>query len=224
MNRTLIVVSSNREWEQATKDSVKELRKAGAQLLHESGSSCVTFARNRALSLACEALRGACADRDTVLMLDDDMDVSLETAQRVVDAARSTGVPASAAYATIVGTLAGSRWPEASTSRTIASALRVPRAEVPMLWRTGLGCLAIPVAALLELERASESFEMRGKVYSEFTWTGAEAGEWVAEDFRLCMQLGGVQLLPVAVGHIKKWPIWPDDDTLARIAQGDASK
>lgn len=209
MNRTLIVVSSNREWEQATKDSVKELRKAGAQLLHESGSSCVTFARNRALSLACEALRGACADRDAVLMLDDDMDVSLETAQRVVDAARSTGVPASAAYATIVGTLAGSRW---------------HGAPAPQLWRTGLGCLAIPVAALLELERASESFEMRGKVYSEFTWTGAEAGEWVAEDFRLCMQLGGVQLLPVAVGHIKKWPIWPDDDTLARIAQGDASK
>lgn len=215
MKTTLLVISSNREWEHETKESVRELRKAGAQLLHESGSSCVTFARNRALSLACEALRGACADRDTILMLDDDMQVSLETAQLVVDATRLNGIPAAAAYATVVGTLAASRWHDAPQ----------PEPEAPIkLWRTGLGCLAIPAKLLLELERDSASFAMRGKVYSEFTWTGAEAGEWVAEDFRLCMQLGGVQLLPLAVGHIKKWPIWPDDDTLARIAKGDASK
>lgn len=212
MKNTLLVISSNREWEHETKESVQVLRSAGAKLLHESGSSCVTFARNRALSLACEALRGACDDCDTVLMLDDDMQVSLEAAQLVVEATRLTGVPAAAAYATIVGTLAATRWHDAPTSK------------VEKLWLTGLGCLAIPVPRLLELERESASFAMRGKVYSEFTWTGAEAGEWVAEDFRLCMQLGGVQLLPLAVGHIKKWPIWPDDDTLARIAKGDASK
>lgn len=205
MKKTLIVMSSNREVEARTRASVDELCAAGAQLLLERGSACVSFARCRALSLACEALRGQCADRDTVLMVDDDMEIERETAQKVVDVARLTGVPTSAAYATIVSRLAGTAW----------------KAK-PGKWLVGLGCLAIPVPALLELEGKCDSFEMHNKAYSAFTWAGAERGEWVPEDYRLCMNLGGVHLMPLGVGHIKKWRIEPDAETLQRIAELNA--
>ncbi len=201
MKNTLIVMSSNREVENRTRESVDALCARGAQLLLERGSACVCFARCRALSLACENLRGACADRDVVLMVDDDMEIELGSAQKVVDWARSSGVPTSAAYATITSNLAGCLWK-----------------GHPGKWLAGLGCLAIPVPLLFELEERSDSFEMNNKAYSAFTWVGAENGEWVGEDYRLCMNLGGVHLLPIGVGHIKKWRIQPDQDTLQRIA------
>lgn len=202
MKRTLIVMSSNREVEMRTQDSLAALQRAGGLLLVERGSACVAFARCRALSLACELLQGAHADRDVVLMVDDDMEIELETAQKVVDAARSSGVASSAAYATVASRLAGTRW-----------------RERPDRWLVGLGCLAIPTPLLLELEQESASFEMNGKAYSEFTWTGAEKGEWIGEDYRLSQRLGGVNLLPLAVGHIKKWRIAPDQETLNEIAK-----
>jgi len=202
VKNTLIVISSNREMEPQTRDSVQALCSAGAQLLLERGSACVTFARCRALSLACEHLRGAFAERDVVLMLDDDMIVPLEAAQAVVDAARSSGTPHAAAYATVVKRLAAARWD-----------------GHPGLWRTGLGCVAIPKAKLFELEERSESFEMNGKAYTAFTSAGAHRGVWMGEDFRLCENLGGVRLLPIAVGHVKKWPLWPDQATLDNIAK-----
>jgi hypothetical protein len=133
-----------------------------------------------------------------VLMLDDDMDVEAGTAQTLVDAARERGKACAAAYATRTSKLAATRWQDG-------------------LWMVGLGCVAIPAALLLELEQRSESFEMSGKVYSAFTWCGAEHGHWIAEDYRLSLQLGGVHLLPLGVGHIKKGSIWPDDETLAKI-------
>lgn len=201
MKKTVVVVSSNREWEPQTRASVQAMREAGAKLLHETGSSSVTFARNRALSLTCEHLRGALSDRDVVLMVDDDMEISLDSAQHVVDVARRSGVGASAAYATAVSTLAGCRW----------------KAH-PGRWLAGCGCLAIPVPLLLELESQSEVFAVDRKSYRAFTWDQALEGEWVGEDYRLCMRLGGVQMLPIGVGHIKKWPLWPDAETLQRIA------
>jgi hypothetical protein len=83
-----------------------------------------------------------------------------------------------------------------------------------------LGCVAIPRALLLDLEERSESFELNGKLYSAFTWCGPEKGGWVAEDFRLSINLGGVHLCPLAVGHIKKGALWPDDETLEQLANG----
>lgn len=203
MKKTLVLMSSNREMEKQTRATLDGFGAAGAKILLERGSACVAFARNRALSLACENLRGACSECDIVLMIDDDMEIDVASAQKVIDAARSSGVASSAAYATIVSRLAGTRWKER-----------------PGRWLVGLGCLAVPVGLLLELERESDSFEMNGKAYSAFTWVNAEKGEWVSEDFRLSKRLGGVQLLPVGVGHIKKWRIEPDRATLDEIAKG----
>lgn len=204
MKRTLIVMSSNRELEKPTKQTIAALSKLGAIRLFETGSSDVTFARNRALSATCNHLREF-PDRDVVLMMDDDMVVPSEVAQRLADEARASGVACSAAYATATAYLAGCRWK-----------------KKPGRWLVGLGCVAIPRALLLELEARAEAFEVNGEVLHEFTWSSAEGGEWFSEDYRLCMNLGGVVLLPLGVGHVKKGEIWPDDLTLERIQNGEA--
>jgi hypothetical protein len=206
MKNTIIVMSSNREIEAATKKSLQNLTDLGALVLLESGSSDVAFARCRALSWTCDTLREH-PERDVVLMLDDDMDVPVEIAQELVAQARSTGRPCSAVYATLRSKVAAVRW-----------------AERPGLWLVGLGCIAIPRALLLDLEERSESFEVCGRFYSAFTWSGPEDGSWVAEDFRLSKNLGGVTLCPLAVGHIKKGALWPDDETLARLAGPESSR
>ena len=200
MKKTLILMSSNREMEPETRQSLRVLTKLGAALLQETGSSDVAFARCRALSWACEHLRGELADRDVVLMLDDDMEVPEEVAQGVVDKARELGKPCAAAYATRTSKLAAQRWKD-------------------NLWLSGLGCMAIPVSMLFELEQRCESFEMMGKVLTAFTWSGPDRGRWVSEDYRLSIQLGGVHLLPLPAGHVKKATLLPDDETLEKIAK-----
>lgn len=197
MKSTLIVISSSRGWARELQKSIEAMRSAGAMLLEEYGSSCVTFARNRALSQACDALRGF-PERDVVLMVDDDMQIPLDTAQQLAAAARELGQACSAIYAT--------------ASRTIAAERRKDG-----LWMTGCGALAIPSRLLLDVEARSPSFEMRGNAYTGFTSASARDGRWMGEDFTLCEALGGVRLLPLAVGHVKPVPIWPDDETLTRI-------
>lgn len=202
MNRTILLISSNRQMESETRLTVGALQKLGALVLLERGSADVAFARNRALSLACDALRDY-AERDTVVMLDDDMAVQPTDVQKLIDRSRELGCATSGAYATKTAKLAGCRWP-----------------EKPGRWLVGLGCVAIPRALLLELEANSESFEINGRYLSEFTWCRAEKGGWVAEDYRLSMRLGGVVLEPVALGHVKTGVLWPDDATIEAIAKG----
>jgi len=204
MKKTLLLMSCKDGWESCEKETkacVLALCKLGAHRVIESGSSDVAFARSRALSFACEALRGELAECDVVLMVDDDMEFSPEMAQEVVDKCRELRRPTSAAYATITSKLAATRWENG-------------------LWCCGLGLFAIPVPMLLELEARSESFELGGRAYSQFTWSGADRGQWVNEDYRLCIELGGAVLLPLAAGHIKKVPIMPDDETIEAIAKG----
>lgn len=203
MKRTIIVMSSNREMEQETRQSLIELSKLGAIRVMENGTSDVTLARNRALSGACRQLREF-PERDMVLMMDDDMEVPAAVALELVGTARETGEACSAAYATKTAYLAGCRW-----------------SEKPSHWLVGLGCIAIPRALLLELEQRSETFEINGEVLSAFTWSGPERGQWRSEDYRLSMNLGGVRLLPLAVGHVKKGSLWPDDVTIERIRNGE---
>jgi len=204
MKSTLVVMSSNRELERQTRNSLQSLASQGAMVLMETGSPDVAFARCRALSWACEKLREY-PDRDIVLMLDDDMEVPAETAQALADQARELGRACSAVYATLTAKVAASRWD-----------------DHPGLWLVGLGCVAIPRALLLALEARSAPFEQGGGVYRAFTWSGPDNGRWIAEDFRLSINLGGVHLCPLAVGHIKKGALWPDDDTLEQLADANA--
>jgi hypothetical protein len=209
MKGVLLLISTNREMEIPTAQCVNEMRRAGAQLILEMGSSDVSQARNSALAAACDALRER-PEFDVVLMLDDDIICKLETARELVAEARSSGLACSAAYATGDARLAGCRWPNPAGGAWPDGRVR---------WQVGLGCLAIPKALLLELEASSESYEVRGRVLSMFTWSKAENGEWIAEDYRLSRQLGGVKLMPLGVGHWKKGEFFPDDETLEAIRE-----
>ncbi len=190
--------------ERRTAVSIGTLQRAGAAYLpHLEAPADVACARNLAFSIACETLR-TYPERDVVLCVDDDMEFSLETAQTLVDTVRLEGVGAGAVYATLAGTVAGG-----------------PMPGVPGRFECGLGLLAIPAHALLKLEQQSESFELAGRTFSEFTWCCAEDGLWIGEDYRLCRRLGGVLLLPVGAGHIKKNTLWPDQATLDAVRAGD---
>jgi len=47
---------------------------------------------------------------------------------------------------------------------------------------------------------------------------------WDPEDYRLTRSLGGVELLPVAVGHIKKRALLPDQSKLAAFIAEEQGK
>ncbi len=229
MNRTVIAISYNRHMQEGTRACLMALMKAGAQLVQQTGSADVALARNMALTMALRSLvtlnRARAEQRppanihpaaeaqweaeplyDTVLMVDDDMVFTLDQAQELVTHARETGVGASAMYATMNGTLAATR-------------LFTPPPE-QQRWLVGLGLLAIPGALLQKVAKASPSFDIHGEQQAEFTWSATMRGRWYSEDYTLCRRLGGVHLLPIAVGHLKTIPLYPAEETVTCIAEG----
>lgn len=194
MNNVLVVVSSNRGIDQHTLNCIRELVNAGAGYVEQRGTTGVSLARNIALSQACEVLEQHRARFDVVLMIDDDMFFTLEDAKRVTDVARQTQGAASLAYANADGGMIGKP----------ISATR---------WMCGLGFMAIPADLLLELRACSEEFKVAsGRKCYAFTWSGPEDGRWMPEDYRLGKRLGGVLMLPIAIGHMKKVPVYPGDN------------
>jgi hypothetical protein len=126
-------------------------------------------------------------------MVDDDMYFTADQAQEIVAVARATNTPTSAAYVLANGVLAASHY-------------RGNR------WQTGLGFLAIPAHALDALSYKSPKFRA-AKDVKEWTFEFTESrpiqsmnGElvWEPEDYCFTRRLGGVLLLPVCIGHIKK--------------------
>lgn len=227
MKHTVIVCSSNRAVQEKTRHGIETLVNAGAELVWQTGSADVAFARNMALTGALRHIatrnKAAAAPKpssfalqydpggvtnppdplDTILMVDDDMEFTLAQAQELVNHSRREGVAASAMYATTLGTLAATR-------------LYTPPGN-QQRWLVGLGFLAIPLAVLQDVARRSEIFESHGEERVEFCWTAAYDGSWCAEDYTLCRRLGGVHLLPMGVGHLKVLPVYPDDHTIALI-------
>lgn len=209
MKKTIVVLSTNRAIEYKTRDSIKRLTAAGAAFVEHTGAPAdVACARNIALTLACALLRQH-AERDVLLCVDDDMEFSIETAQALVDSTRADGIGAGAVYATLAATIAA-----------------VPMPHVPGRYLCGLGLLALPREPMLELERTSESFRMApppAETHRAFTWCGPDGnGSWIGEDYRLCLRLGGVRLLPLGAGHIKKQTLWPDAATLELVRERNA--
>lgn len=201
-----------------TRDCIVKLTSAGARFVLQQGCADVAYARNEALSGACALIDAQPLDFDTVLMLDDDMTFTLADAQHLVDSARETGIAASGMYCASAEHLAAFRW-----------GTRVD-GQGRELWQVGLGFIAIPVNALLQMRAESTPLRVYKKAPCwAFTWCGAElvesprpdAWEWVAEDFRLCRRLGGVHLLAVGVGHIKPIELLVSEETLEHVRRGD---
>ena len=207
MDKTLIVTLAGRQQEVPEfKQTLQALRSRGAIYQACPGWSDVAEGRSVALSIACNILREM-PDRNLVLCLDDDMAAQPSDVQDLINAARLSGEACSAVYAS------GSE----EEDRTQGKLAGCQMPGKPGRWLVGLGCLAIPRDLLLRLEQESEPFKLRGQELREFTWSAAEKGEWWSEDYRLCSRLGGVRLLPIAVGHKKPYLLWPDDSTLVEV-------
>lgn len=202
MRNLLIVIASNRA--QPNDSLFKNLAgyaARGSAIIHHVGTTDVALARNISLTLAYAVLKQN--QHDVVLMLDDDMVFSESHVNTILAAASTSKRPTSACYVMASGALAARR--------------RNGR------WLTGLGFLAIPSKVLLELGDASPRFKcpLDGAVNHldiiEFTQTRIttlENGtrEWQGEDFVLCERLGGINLAPVSVGHLKPQVLQPSPD------------
>ncbi len=201
MKRTLFVYSSNRNIPAEFQSSLQDSSQAGAAVAKWEGSSDVTLARNISLSIACEALLQH-GWVDVVLMVDDDMVWTVEQAQQVADRCRATQRPCSACYAMKDG--------------------RMAAYHDGKIWQTGLGFLAIPRQLLLDMYVTSRLFKAAdGRPVREFTKSGVEGndqeGEWKGEDFWLTRRMGGVELLPIGVGHIKQIVLYPQPGKLVEF-------
>lgn len=200
MKNTLLVYSSNRLVETETAHAVAALVAAGAGVVEQRDTADVGLARNFALTMALRVL--AAGAHDVALMVDDDMIFSVEQARALVEHARATGRPCSAAYVVNDGRLA---------AHHVGGGL----------WWTGLGMLAIPALALEAVANTLPRFWEHEQEWIEFTYSKSEPDtdkpgrrKWVPEDYRLCANLGGVALLPLCVGHIKKRALFPNAETL----------
>lgn len=213
MDRVVVVVASYRGVGQPTQACLRALERHGAHVITTTGIPDVALARNDVLTLALGRKRNA----DVFLLADDDMVWPLEAAAKLVGLARSTGEPWSAAYATADGSLA-------------ATPLDWHAERTDGLRMVGLGFCAIPVARLEALaKRLGTVIGPQGKQLVPFCQCSVVTPEhdgrprWCSEDYWLCRSLGGVRLAPyVAAGHLKEVPLWPDDATLTRLAEGTA--
>jgi hypothetical protein len=191
MKDVLVVISSHYGIDPRSNGCVQALIESGASLIHQVGSSCVATARNLALTSACSSLK-AYPHFNTVLMIDDDMVFTVNDVLQIVELSVNSKRAVSGIYVNAEG---------GATLKTIDN-----------LILSGLGMLAIPKDLLLDIESKSESVNgMR-----VFTWVDTENGEWITEDFRLTLRLGGVILCPVKIGHLKKIVIYPSDFVIGK--------
>lgn len=202
MKNLVIVIASNRP--QPNDQLFKSLARFaahGTAIIHHVGTSDVALARNISLSLTYSVLQQK--KHDMVLMLDDDMVFGDDDVVQVLKHAFESGRPTSACYVLAGGALAARR----KNGK----------------WSTGLGFLAIPAKLLLELGDNSEAFEcphegsktLRVLEFTESRIVKVDGKrEWQGEDFVFCERLGGVDLVPVSVGHLKQQVLRPSQEHL----------
>jgi hypothetical protein len=200
MKRTLILLPTySGSPEQETQDSLKALK--GVPVLRLPGCSDVTLARNRLLTQAVEMVR-ANSEIETLLCLDDDIVFSVSDAEGVVNLSRNMRLPVSAVYTSVQQKICAMSF------------------ELTGLHLAGMGFLAIPSVLLLELaERLEPCLGPEGDILPFCTsgpWFNGRRNIWQSDDYSFCRRLGGVYLAPIAVGHVKKVPLYPDEVSVQR--------
>ncbi len=204
MKRTLVLCTSWQGPIDQTRATIDQLAQAGASKVFHTGVTDVSLARCLALSLAVEVSRRA-PELQTLLLLDDDISVTLEDAQALVDACRELRNPVSGVYGTAMG--------------KVAAQLMGGEGS---LWLTGLGFFAMPLALLRAIADQLPELEHCGKRLKPFCGTGlhpkAPPGTWTSEDFWFCRELGGVYLAPIPAVHWKRLPIRAPQRTLEEVA------
>lgn len=182
---------------EATRESVRRLVRLGAELKLATKISDIAGGRSWLLTEALESSEAS--GRDVILCVDDDMEFQVADAHALIDHVRQTGVAASAVYVTENGNFAGCRYQSGR-------------------YLVGLGFCAIPVRLLryVASQLPYVQFSDKRRIYA-FCESRAHADKWTAEDYDFCEKLGGVDLLPIAVGHIKAIPLVPHVDDVRRV-------
>lgn len=187
--KVLIVVSTNRGVSNQTRVCIEALRAKGAQYIEQQGCSDVALARNIALSQAVQELKGI----ETVLMIDDDVIFTVGDAEKIITSSQGKKLPTGGCVVTAHGKFSG-------------------KPLTKNKWLTGLSFLAVPANMLLELASRSKVVQLNDTSCYIFTWCGVEDKSWMGEDYRLLQRLGGAQILPVRIGHLKLIPMWPAEE------------
>lgn len=186
MNKTVIVLNLYRQTNNLSLwQNLKILSSLGASVIISENIADVSLARNVSLSLAVDNLK----NRDTVLLIDDDIVFNTLDAVKIVNQSRTLKRAVSGIYARSDKLLSAQRY----NSDTFL---------------TGLGFLAIPAEKLIEVKGDKFTVELEQTAYM-FCNSHVANGKWVAEDYDLCIKLGGVLLSDTPVGHIKSTVLYP---------------
>ena len=195
LGTTAILVCSHTAISGPTQVMLDACRRDGAQLQTLYGVSDIALARNRILTVSLEAIKRTTLD--TVLLIDDDISAPLSHVQELVHESRSRKLPVSGVYANAEGIPNAIEWPLTGK------------------WLTGLGFIAIPVAALEALKaRTVEGNSGEDiKLFCQSGYHVERPGFWTSEDYWLCLQLGGVMLAPIPADHYKRVPVHVSRET-----------
>ena len=180
-----------------TRRCVERLEALGAKRLEISGVSDVAMARNMLLT---QALMLIDASITMFLLIDDDMVFDAGTAQLLVDRAEQSEHPVSAMYSTPVS-LAHSERPEGR-------------------WFSGLGFMAVRVD---KLKQYASRLPLLKAINREPAFPFCQCRPhprretWLSEDYWFCDQMDGVMLAPLVVKHLKKVPVYPDQETVNAV-------
>jgi hypothetical protein len=150
------------------------------------------------------ALESAPADVTAFLLIDDDMSFSRAQAELVVGECLERARPVSAIYATNSAAMAHTRRPDGT-------------------WLSGLGFMAVQRAHLERVALAMGTVvAINGAPLYPFCQCGlkGKGNAWWSEDYWFSDLMGGVDLLPMAVAHLKKIPLTADAHTIDRVLSG----
>ena len=210
MKRTLVLCVSWKGPIEQTAKVLSKLRGAGAAVIIYTGMADVSLARSRGITIALEAIDNMPEPQpDTILMLDDDVEPTVGDAATLIAVSRVLKRPVSGCYGMTNGKLAAGAHP-----------LRPDR------FLTGLGFIAVPVAALEDLSERLPVAKHGEDYFHPFCCTGfhpetlaspAAHQLWVSEDYWLCLSLGGVELAPIPANHWKLSRIVPSVDSLSHV-------
>lgn len=213
MKPTIIITGVCDEFKRETKmcaDSViQDLSRDGETVPFTNiGAANVTLARNVNYSnLLHDAREQEWPLEAIVLSLDHDVTFGISAVRDIVKHVRETKRPASGVYPTAGGLLHAAR-------------------DRGVIWECGLGFAAFSLQMLSDAAEALPLLEL-GQLPRRL-WPFCQSGvhptlptAFTPEDFWFCRTLGGFDLLPIPIGHLKTFPIFPDDQTLQLIADGE---
>lgn len=217
-NRTIVAIASHSGLKPETLNSVMGCPFGDVSITF--GISDTAMARNAQIDAAVKRGRKRRAQTgrgpDILVMIDDDMSFSLGQVELLICYANNHGTAVSAAY------LVGKQGEEQLAATKLPG---LSEGEGKDLFATGLGMLAMPFPMAEQLHSQSKMVKTAMGEMPACTWSAPATDEewehlegyseektrpWVSEDYRLCLRLNGVALIPIPVGHVKTRIITPE--------------